>query len=246
MYFFIVEFELVIYPNIQNQLTMIPKSTFTFLKDLRNNNVREWFQQYKPRYIEAHESMIEFADNLILEMKKFDNIENESGKKSLFRIYRDVRFSKDKSPYKSHFSGGLKRATNLLRGGYYFHVEPGNTVIAGGFWAPNSADIKRIREDIAADDKPLRKIINAKIFKDHFGSLEGEEVKTAPKGFSKEHAAIDLIRKKQFIMVRNFSDKEALSPNFLKEAVLTYKAMGPFFKYMSEVLTTDANGMPLY
>ena len=150
----------------------------------------------------------------------------------MFRIYRDVRFSKNKSPYKNSFSGSIKRATKWLRGGYYFHIEPGNNFIAGGFWAPNAPDLKRIRQEIAADDKPLRKIIRSASFRKYFGELKGDQVKTAPKGFAKDHPAIDLIRYKQLIVTREFTNTDAKDPSFVKELVKSYKAMRPFFNYM--------------
>lgn len=223
----------------------IPASVFAFLKELRANNNRPWFNDNKPKYQEEHQYVIAFADALIEEMNKHDNIETPSGKKSLFRIYRDTRFSKDKTPYKGHFSGQMKRATKQLRGGYYFHLQPGGSFIAAGFWAPNSPDLKRIREDIAFDDNPLRKIISDPVFVETFGQLQGEQVKTAPKGYSKEHPAIDLIRNKQFIVTREFSDKEVKSKDFLGQVVTSFVNIRPFFDYMSEVLTTDANGLPL-
>lgn len=223
----------------------IPSSMLKFIKELTANNDRTWFAENKPRYQAEQQHMIAFADALITEMNKHDKIETPTGKKSLFRIYRDTRFSKNKTPYKTHFSGSLKRATKLLRGGYYFHVEPGGSFVAGGFWAPNSPDLKRMREDIAFDDKPLRQIISDPVFVETFGALKGDAVKTAPKGFSREHPAIDLLRHKQFVVTRNFTDKEVKSDKFLEEVVTTFCRMRPFFDYMSEVLTTDANGLPL-
>ncbi len=223
----------------------IPASLLKFVKELTANNDRTWFAENKPRYQAEQQHMIAFADALIAEMNKHDKIETPTGKKSLFRIYRDTRFSKNKTPYKTHFSGSLKRATKLLRGGYYFHVEPGGSFLAGGFWAPNSPDLKRMREDIAFDDKPLRQIISDPVFVETFGELKGDAVKTAPKGFSREHPAIDLLRHKQFIVTRNFTDKEVKADNFLEEVVTTFCRMRPFLDYMSEVLTTDANGLPL-
>src|SRR4249919_2829601 len=115
----------------------ISKSNFDFLKDLSKNNNRDWFLKNKERYDEAHQNIISFADALLTEMRKHDNIETKSGKASLFRIYRDVRFSKDKSPYKTYWGGGFKRATKKLRGGYYFQIAPGDSLAAGGFFAPN-------------------------------------------------------------------------------------------------------------
>ncbi|WDO14362.1 DUF2461 domain-containing protein [Flavobacterium sp. WW92] len=224
----------------------IPASSFDYLKMLKENNDRDWFNENKDRYLKEYDSLEHFADALLQELRSHDVIETASGKKSLHRIYRDTRFSKDKTPYKTNWSGGYKRATALRRGGYYFHIEPGNSFIAGGFWAPNTEDIKRIREDISSDPDTLRKIIESKTFKATFGSLQGEQLKTTPKGFDAADSAIDLLRYKQFLLVKRFTDDEVLSPSFLKEADQTFKNMHPFFDYMSEVLTTDANGEPLY
>lgn len=216
---------------------MIKSETFQFLKDLKANNNRDWFTENKPRYQEAHQNVIDFFDTLIDEMKKVDNIANESGKKSLLRIYRDVRFSKDKTPYAPRLSGSLKRATKWLRGGYYVHLEPGNVFLGVGFWAPESADLKIIREEMAHDAQPLRNILADPDFKAIWGELRGEQVKSAPKGYSKDHPNIDLLRFKGFTFMKNFSDSEALSEDFLFEIVTSFLAVRPFFDYMSEVLT---------
>lgn len=224
------------------KVTSISNSTLKFLKDVKKNNNREWFAKNKSRYQEEHSIFKNFAQTLMDEMNKSDEIEDVK----VYRIYRDTRFSKDKTPYKHHFAGGLKRATARLRGGYFFHIEPGNSFVAGGFWAPNPPDLKRIREEIAADDQPLRKIINSARFKKTFEELKGSQLKTAPKGYPKDHPAIDLLRYKQFIVYRNFSDKEIKDPKFIKEIVKTYKALRPFFDYMSDVLTTDSNGISIF
>lgn len=220
----------------------LTQQNFQFLKDLGNNNNRDWFAEHKKRYEQEHKQIILFADVLLQKMREHDNIETETGKKSLHRIYRDTRFSKDKTPYKVNFSGSFKRATKLLRGGYYFHLEPGNVFVGGGFWGPEPADLKRVREDIAADDSELRKIISSASFKKYFGELKGEQLKTAPKGFEKDHPAIDLLRYKQFLIGHNFTDEQALAPDFADQVNEVFKAMRPFFNYMSEVLTTDVNG----
>lgn len=226
-------------------MAIITQENFDFLKNLKKNNDREWFTKHKEEYLKQHQSIIEFADAVLNEVNKHDIIETPTGKKSLFRIYRDVRFGKDKSPYKTHWAGGLKRATKQLRGGYYFHIEEGNTMVGGGFWAPNKDDLLRFREDIAVDAQPLRKIINSKSFKDTFGTLDGEQLKTCPKGFDKEHPDVDLLRYKQYIISKRFTDKEVLSPDFAKQISDTFKKMRPFFDYMSESVTTDANGESL-
>lgn len=226
-------------------VTAIPASTLAFLRELEKNNNRPWFNEHKDRYQQEHAYMVEFAENLIANMSQHDLLEPMTGKRSLFRIYRDTRFSKDKTPYKNHFSGTLKRATKLRRGGYYYHIQPGGSFLGGGFWGPNSADLQRIREELDADAQPLRRIIADPVFQETFGELKGDTVKTAPKGYSKDHPDIDLIRHKQFIVTRPFSDKEVMSPDFLDQLVTTFCNMRPFFDYMSEVLTTDRNGVPI-
>ncbi|MEM7369605.1 MAG: DUF2461 domain-containing protein [Bacteroidota bacterium] len=220
----------------------ISPSTFDFLNDLKANNTREWFQDHKARYEAAYANVIDFADGLLDKMNEHDHLVPMTAKKSLFRIYRDVRFSKDKSPYKNHWGGRMKRATEELRGGYYYHIEPGNSFVAGGFWAPDKEDLKRIRDEFAADADPIRAITADPDFVKMFGQLKGDAVKTAPKGFSKEHPNIDLIRMKQFIVTREFSDESVLQDSYVDEVVNTFLAMRPYFDYMSEVLTTNANG----
>ncbi len=227
----------------KNSSVVIPASSLHFLELIKANNNRDWFNSHKEAYQAELAQLETFADALLHEMNQHDLIETPSGKKNLHRIYRDTRFSANKTPYKTNWSGGFKRATKARRGGYYFHIEPGNSFIAGGFWAPNPADLKRIREDIDFDPAPLRKIINSAAFKKTFGSLQGEQVKTAPKGFDAAHEAINLLRFKQFLLIRHFTDAEVLSEGFLKAANDTFKNMRPFFDYMSEVLTTDTNGL---
>lgn len=220
----------------------IQPSSFKFLKTLKENNNREWFNAHKTEFQQEQQLIEAFAEALLGKLSKHDLIETDSGKKALYRIYRDTRFSNDKTPYKTHWSGSFKRATKFRRGGYYFQLEPGNSFIAGGFWGPSSEDLKRVRDDIAFDAAPLRKILASKTFVSRFEALEGEQLKTTPKGFEAGHEAIDLLRYKQFLLVKRFSDKEVLSDRFLAEADLTFQAMRPFFDYMSDVLTTDPNG----
>ena len=228
----------------QKQL-LIYQSCFNFLKILKKNNNREWFNAHKAAYQKELELVEAFAEALLRELNKHDVIETPSGKKSMHRIYRDIRFSNDKTPYKTNWSGNFKRATKYRRGGYYFHLEPGNSYIAGGFWGPNAQDIKRIRNDIAFDATPMRNILKSRTFITTFGTLKGEQLKTAPKGYDAAHEAIDLMRYKQFLLIRKFTDEEVFSEHFLKEASQTFKRMRPFFDYMSEVLTTNANGMEM-
>ncbi|CAM1370749.1 conserved hypothetical protein [Tenacibaculum litopenaei] len=217
-------------------------TSFQFLKELRENNNREWFADQKPAYTEALAAAKDFFNTVKLGLEQHDEIE----KQKLFRIYRDVRFSKDKTPYKTHFAGSFSRLGAALRGGYYLHVSPGETMLAGGFWEPNKDDLLRIRKELEIDAEELRTILASSSFVQHFGGvLEGNELKTAPKGFDKTHPDIDLIRKKGFVAVRRFSDQEVLSATFSDEVAASFVALRPFFDYMSDVLTTNLNGESL-
>jgi len=223
----------------------INKDSIEFLKDLSKNNNREWFNINKDRYLEAQGNIIAFADALIIEMNRHDKIETASGKKILFRIYKDVRFSKDKTPYNKHWSGALKRATKQLRGGYYFRIEPGNSFIACGFFGPAPADMKRIRQDIDANYEDWQHLLVDAGLVATFGKMRGECIKSAPYGYKKDHPAIDLLRHKQFLFKLEFTDEEVLSPDFLFTVNNAFKNMRPFLDYMSEVLSTDANGISI-
>lgn len=219
----------------------VSSSTIRFLKDLSKNNHREWFLSQKDRFDAAHDDVKQLARELEHLLNQKDIIESAK----VFRIYRDVRFSKDKAPYKNHFGIHFTRATPARRGGYYLHIEPGGSFAGGGFWAPDPKDLKRMRDEFAFDDSRIRKILSSAAFKKYFGVLQGDELKTAPSGYERDHPAVDLLRKKNFYVMRSFSDKDVTSPGFTKEVTKTFEAMRPYFDYMSEVLTTDINGRSL-
>ena len=221
---------------------MLTKSTFEFLDLLNKNNNRDWFTENKKRFETENNLAKAFFTEVYTDLEKIDSLE----KMQVFRIYRDVRFSKDKLPYKNHFSVGFSRTKPMLRGGMYLHIENEASFVGGGFWAPNNEDLLRIRKEIELDASDLREIISNTTFKKMFGTLEGEELKTAPKNFDKTHPDIDLIRKKQYLLTRKFSNQEVMSPNFREEVIATFAAMRPFFNYMSDVLTSDLNGESLY
>lgn len=226
---------------MENTIT-IPQSSFDFLIQLKENNNKPWFDANKPAYLKELNHIESFAGALLHELSKTDILETSSGKKSVYRIYRDIRFSKDKTPFKTFWGGSYTRATSARRGGYYFHLEKGNSFFAGGFWGPNAGDLKRIRSEFAHDSEPMKKILHSKSFVKTFGTLQGEQLKTSPKGFDANHEAIDLLRYKQFLIIKRFTDEEVLSPDFLEQALETCKNMRPFFDYMSEILSTDING----
>ncbi|MEO0573011.1 MAG: DUF2461 domain-containing protein [Bacteroidota bacterium] len=220
---------------------VITSTSFDFLKKLQKNNTREWFTEHKKEF-KIHEAGTKDFYNAILEkLNQHDEIE----KMKMFRIYRDVRFSKDKTPYKTHFAGSFSRAGAHRRGGYYLRVKPGETFVATGFWEPNKEDLFRIRKEFELDAEEFRSTITDPGFTSIWGELQGEGVKTAPKGFDKAHPNIDLIKRKQFIFVRNFTDKQVLSTSFLGEVDHSFKAIRPYFDLMSSILTTNLNGESL-
>ena len=223
----------------------IEKSTLDFLKTLSRNNDREWFQKNKARYTSSLVNVTSWLDELIGEMNKHDRIQTKSGKESLYRIYNDVRFSADKTPYNPRFAGHLKRVKPTLRGGYYFWIKPGESRVGCGFTYPNSEDLLRIRQDIDVNFSEWRKLLQSKKIQTVFGDMQGDHVKTAPRGFDKDHPAIEILRYKQFWFERSFTDQEVLAKDFAKRVNETYKAIRPFFDYMTEVLTTDLNGESL-
>jgi len=220
----------------------IKKETFKFFKDLSANNNRDWFQENKDRYQAVKINGTAFLDEVEKELNKFDAIE----KKKMFRIFRDVRFSKDKTPYNTALRFSLGREGAYRRGGYFIKIGPSDTMVGGGFYNPEPKDLKLIRSHIAQDATPLRKVLKSKTFKTHFGTLMGDQVKTAPKGFDKTHPDIDLLRYKSMYVFKRFKDSEATDPDFVKEINKTFKAIRPFFDYMTEILTHDLDGVPLY
>lgn len=225
--------------------TPISKDTLQFLGDLSRHNNRDWFERHRNKYEAARNNMIEFVDGLIATMNAHDDLETPSGKKSLYRIYNDVRFSKDKTPYNPRFSGYLKRRKPYLRGGYYYWIKPGASRIACGFSYPQPDDLRRIRQDIDLNHDEWRKLLKRPGLVKSFGAMQGDQLMTSPQGYSREHPAIDLLRYKQFWFEHSFSDKEVISNDFQKSISAHFKQIRPFFDHLSEVLTTDANGESL-
>ncbi|WP_431167051.1 DUF2461 domain-containing protein [Tenacibaculum halocynthiae] len=215
------------------------KKTFQFLQDLENNNNRDWFAENKKVY----DLSLNNAKELFTEINQNLELHDEIEKQKVYRIYRDVRFSKDKTPYNPRFAVSYSRKGKELRGGYFLQIKPGDTVLGGGFWQPEKEDLFRIRKEFELDASEIREILAEENFIKYFGGkLEGDELKTAPKGFDKEHESIDLIKKKGFVAVRRFTDKEVMSKNFLNEIDASFKTLRPYFNLMSDILTTNLNG----
>lgn len=223
------------------QSPVIHREVLRFLSELNENNNREWFEAQRDTYQKARQQMTIFCDSLEQALLLHDQVLPPKH----FRIYRDLRFSKDKTPYKPHFAVSFAREGAHLRGGYYLRIRPGESFIACGFWKPNKQDLLRIRKELETDAADFREVLSNASLKKSWGGLTGETVKTAPKGFDREHPDIDLIRHKQFIFVRSFSDGKVLEPGFLGEVDGCYQDIRPFFDLMSDILTTDLNGQSL-
>lgn len=219
------------------------KITLKFLSQLSANNNREWFADHKQDYELSQQELKDFVFAMSEKMKMHDVIDDAGTK--IYRIYRDVRFSGDKTPYKKHRSAYFRRAGEDRRGGYYLHIQPGKSFLAGGFWQPNPEDLLLIRKQIDQNPDELREILNQKEFKTYFGELEGEKVKTSPKGFSQDNPAIDLIRHKGFVLTHSFTDAEVVKVDFIDHVDLGFSKMRPFLDYMTEIVTTDLNGQSL-
>lgn len=218
----------------------IDKTTFQFLKDLRKNNNRDWFAEHKNIYEKARGNAKAVFAEVLEKLEMHDEIE----KSKMMRIYRDVRFSKDKTPYKAHFSNSYSRLGASLRGGYFLQVRPGESFLAGGFWEPNKDDLFRLRKEIEQDASEIRGILKDNEFQKHFGDsfYSFSELKTAPRGFDKDHKDVDLLRKKGFIAMKKFTDKEVLSKDFTDNVNESFLALRPFFNLFSDILTTNLNG----
>jgi len=215
------------------------KDLLVFLDQLKANNDRDWFNEHKTEFTKLQTAAKQNFNRLFEALKVHDDVDRVK----VFRIYRDVRFSKNKLPYKTHFSGSFQRRKPELRGSYYLHIQPDDkSFIAAGFWDPSKEDLLRIRKEFEMDDADIRAIIGSKKLRDIWGELTGDELKTAPKGFDKTHKAIDLIRKKQFVFTKTYTDAEVLSSNFLEDVNASFIAIRPYFDYMSDVLNTNSNG----
>jgi len=216
---------------------MISKASISFLKELKENNNRDWFTDNKNRYELAKIEFEEFISELINEIQKFDkSISLVDSKKTIFRIYRDVRFSKDKSPYKvnfgAHIHPGNKQGVHSVAG-YYLHIEPdGKSMLAGGAYMPPAPWIKAIRNEIDFNSDEFYDILNGKGFKKYF-KLEGEKLQRPPQGFDANHKDIELLKYKSLIAVHNPSEKIVMSKDFIGHCTLAFKELYLFNQFLN-------------
>lgn len=214
----------------------------TFLEDLKKNNNRDWFNDNKAKYLAVKSNLNDLSQTIFNALSDSEKLDYHK----MFRIYRDTRFSKNKLPYKTHIGIVFHRIKPQYRGGYYIHLEPGNCFLGVGFWEPNKDDLLRIRKEFEVDDSEIRSIIADPKLNQCWGKLKGDEVKTAPRSFDKNHKAIDLIKKKQFVFTKKLKiESISNTEDFRNEIINAFKIIRPYFDYMSDVLTTNLNGESL-
>jgi len=214
---------------------VISPKIFDFLKNLTQNNNREWFTENKNHYTEAQGNLTTFLEELIQNMADFDpELGKIDAKKSLFRIYRDTRFSKDKTPYKTNFGASLGMGKGSQKGGYYLHLEPGKSFIAGGIYMPDSTVLKELRKEISLYGNEFLAILNNKDFKKHFPELDQDDkLKKIPQGFEKEDPMAEFLKLKNFIVVYHLKDEEILNKDAAKNLAKTFKLMKPLNDFLN-------------
>ena len=218
---------------------MISPSTISFLKSLKKNNNKPWFDNNREKYLDAKNNFEQFVKELLKKMILIDeDMKGLSAKNCCFRINRDIRFSKNKTPYKinmsAYFSKGGKKS---IYAGYYFHLQPeGNSFVGGGLWHPEATELKKIRQEIDYCFPEFKKLINAPSFKKNYGELQKDESQmlvNVPKGYDKENPATDFLKMKSFVATKNIPDADLLSPKLGNEIIQSFKALLPLVKFIN-------------
>ncbi len=211
-----------------------------FLSDLSKHNNKEWMDANKKRYNEAKQNVVELISEVIEKASALDkSLAGLDARKTLFRINRDIRFSKNKDPYKTNFGAAIveggRRSGNP---GYYIHIAPGNNFVGGGIYQPEPAMLQKVRQEIDYNGDKLRKIIDNKKFKEVYSEPHSEDkLKTAPKGYPKDHPHLDLLQLKHYVYMHKATDKEVTSKNFVDTVVHSFKTLHPYNQFLSEALS---------
>ncbi len=213
--------------------------TYSFLRELSANNNKEWFDAHKKEYQQARSAFVAFVDSLISDIAAFDeSLQGVESKQCIFRINRDIRFSKDKTPYKTNFGALLGDKGKKSEGtGYYIHVKPDESFAGGGIYMPTPDKLAAIRQEIDYNPAPLTQLIESRDFQETFGEIKGEALKTAPKGYPKDHPNIQLLRLKSFYVLKNFSDDEMTSKSAHTSILDTYRKAKKFNEYLNLALS---------
>ncbi|MFS8615514.1 MAG: DUF2461 domain-containing protein [Solitalea sp.] len=215
--------------------SLLQNNTFDFLSELSANNNREWFTEHKTAYLEAKQDVEQFTAALIAEATRFDpELAGLLPKNCLFRIYRDTRFSKDKTPYKTHMGIWLSPSGRNTGGpGYYLHIAPGDSFLAAGLWMPPSDELKAIRQEIDYNGAALKKILGQQPFRSFFKGLDEDHVlKTAPQGYSKDHPDIALLRLKSFTVSHPLQQAVLTRPNAVQSVIEGWRAAYPLNQFL--------------
>jgi uncharacterized protein (TIGR02453 family) len=218
---------------------MITNETIQFLQDIKKNNNREWFTYNKKRYEIARSEFESFISDLMMQIAQFDpEIAGLDPKRCIFRIYRDTRFSRDKRPYKTNFGAHLAlfSAKPHDRAGYYVHIEPANSFLAGGAYMPPAPWLKAIRAAIDQNGQKLINIINDPLFRKFFVEMQGEKLKTTPKDYSTDHPYIELLRQKSFLAMHRLTDQQIMSDNMVQYAAEVFAVLKPFDDFLNASL----------
>jgi uncharacterized protein (TIGR02453 family) len=220
------------------------KPVLDFLLALQTHNNKPWFQAHRAEFDTARQTFEDFVDAFIQEFRSIEDFENLSARDCVFRIYRDVRFAKDKAPYKSNMGASIALGgKHSLRAPYYIHLEPPNkSFLAGGAYMPTPDQLAAIRRAIDRNPAGLKAAITSKPFKKYFGALSGEQLKTPPRGFAADHPAIELLKYKQFITGHALTDKDVLSPRLLKHTVEVFTALKPLLDWLNDVVLPSRRG----
>jgi uncharacterized protein (TIGR02453 family) len=214
------------------------KPVLEFLGGLQKNNNKTWFEAHRSSYENAKGKFEAFIDGLILGFGSVEDLGGVTAKDCVMRIYRDIRFSKDKSPYKQNMSASIgpggKKSMRLT---YYLHLEPPDaSMIAGGLHDPDSSQITKFRDAIDRDARPFKKIVNKESFRQLFKAVEGEKLKTVPRGYVRDHPDIELLRMKEVVAIQRLTDSQVLSPKFSAYVIDAFTAMKPFLDYLNSVI----------
>ncbi len=218
---------------------MISPSTILFLKNLKKNNNKPWFDKNREKYLAAKYNFEEFVASLLQKMVLVDeDMKGLLPKNCTFRINRDIRFSKNKTPYKINLSASFNRGgKKSIYAGYYFHLQPGgNSFAGGGLWHPEVIELKKLRQEIDYCFPEFKKIISSAAFKKNYTELEKDENQTlvnVPKGYEKENPAAEFLRMKSFVATKNISDTDILNKNLDKEIIESFKALMPLVKFIN-------------
>lgn len=219
---------------------MIQPRILKFLKEIKKNNNRPWFEKNRPQYENAKADFLFFVEGLIKEMAKFDPpIGSLTAKDCLFRINRDVRFSKDKSPYKTNIAAYFNKGGKKSNGaGYYIHIEPGKSFAAGGMWQPLPADLSKIRQEIDYSFDDWKKMVGGSSFKKYFpdGVIAQDALIRPPKGYDESNPAIHFIKMKNFFVTKYFTDAEVQNKSFVKDVAASFKAMKPLIAFLNTAI----------